>query len=71
MTAWFFMVIVFLVVSVFAVIVVMVTIVINYIVDSVGFGVSFPVITVDVCCLVWVGIIIIFVCVFGIDRAGR
>lgn len=71
MTAWFFMVIVFLVVSVFAVIVVMVTIVINYIVDSVGFRTSFPVITVDVCRLVWVGIIIIFVCVFGIERAGR
>lgn len=65
MTAWFFMVIVF------AVIVVMVTIVINYIVDSVGFGVPFPVITIYVCRLVWVGIIIIFVCVFGIDRAGR
>ena len=65
------MVIVFLVVSVFAVIVVMVTIVINYIVDSVGFRTSFPVITIYVCCLVWVGIIIIFVCVFGIDRAGR
>lgn len=65
------MVIVFLVVSVFAVIVVMVTIVINYIVDSVGFRTSFPVITIYVCRLVWVGIIIIFVCVFGIDRAGR